>query len=137
MTGRGTIQAAVLIGVLALSPSALGEDKPSGPPSPERGLELAKLACSSCHLISVQGQSKAIAGVPSFRAIANLPEQTAARIISVLVTPHRPMPQLQLSRREIEDLVAYFDTLRKPEAGKPLLQKKSPTKPKPKLPSPS
>jgi len=32
----------------------------------------------------------------------------------VLANPHPPMPQMPLSRRSVEDLVAYFRTLVRP-----------------------
>lgn len=134
---RRSYQAAIVVAAAMLSAPASSQDKTKVLPSPERGLEIAHVSCAGCHLIGSAQQSSAVAGVPSFQIIANRPQQTAARLLQVLVKPHRPMPQLQLTRAEIDDLIAYFDALRKPQSGAPLLPRRKPAKPKPKYPSPS
>lgn len=134
---RRSCQAALLATVAMISTPVLGEEQKVPLPSAERGLAIAQVSCAACHLIGSKQQSSAVAGVPSFQTIANRPQQTAARLLQALIRPHRPMPQLQLTRAEIDDLIAYFDALRKPTSGEPLLPKRAPTKPKPKYPAPS
>jgi len=98
---------AVAVAALALSTPALALDDPAA------GKATAMKWCASCHLVE-EGQATApAAGVPSFAAIAAKPDQNADRIAGAIVAPHPPMPDLQLSRQQINDLAAYILTLRK------------------------
>ena len=90
---------------------------------PIRGKALSTQLCASCHLVGEDQTGRVVAGVPSFRVIANRSDQTARRIFNVLVRPHAPMPGIQLTQTEISDIVAYLDTLRQPDAGAPLIDK--------------
>ena len=105
-------------------------------PSPKRGHEFAQRFCKGCHLIDGSAGTSAPAGVPTFRAIANRPGQTGQRIMNILINPHPPMPDVQLSSGEIGDIVAYLELLRTDPSIPPLL---SPTEqaPKPTYPVPS
>ncbi len=106
-------------------------------PDSRRGLHLAETLCAACHLIRSDGSGTVVEGVPSFRAIANRPGQTGERIASVLINPHAPMPRMQLTRREIGDLIAYLETFRDPATGAPLLKGGKPSGKKPVYPRPS
>ena len=105
-------------------------------PSPEKGEALAQRLCSGCHLIEDKASSAMPVGIPTFRAIANRPGQTGQHIMGVLMQPHPPMPDIHLSREEIQNIVSYLETLRTDKSIPPLLP---PTKygPKPKYPEPS
>jgi hypothetical protein len=46
--------------------------------------------------------------------IANLPRRDAAYLRTFLTAPHPPMPPFQISRTDINDLVAYIVSLRNP-----------------------
>ena len=101
------------------------------------GAMIAERLCSSCHVIgSAPGGGIANAGVPTFRGIANRPEQTAERIRNVLIMPHSPMPDVRLSNPEIDRLIAYVDSLRADAAGPPLVPRRSPGA-KPLYPDPT
>jgi mono/diheme cytochrome c family protein len=78
--------------------------------SAERGLEIAERWCSHCHLVS-PAQAQALADVPSFMAVA---EGSAGLdwLATFLADPHPVMPDMSLTRQEIQDLVAYFESLR-------------------------
>lgn len=80
-------------------------------PSAARGHQLAVRLCANCHLVDESGKS-APEGVGSFRAIANRSGQSADRISNVLMLPHIPMPDAQLTRDEIQNILAYLETLR-------------------------
>ncbi len=114
------------MGLSALAVNAQDKDKkpPLKGPNAERGVALAKQLCSNCHIVSPDQTSSAGAGIPSFRAIANRPEQTSAHVVNVLIKPHAPMPNMQLSRFEILDIIAYLDQLRRSDAGPPLLKQR-------------
>ena len=75
-----------------------------------RGEELAKRWCSTCHVIDAgKPRETAVDPAPPFPMIAlRDPEIIKSRINR----PHVQMPQFDLGRREIDDLVAYIRTLR-------------------------
>ena len=102
----GAIAAAAFISLL--SEGAIAQ---TGEPSAARGRAFAVRLCSNCHLVDGSGKS-ALAGVGTFRGIANRIGQSAERISNVLILPHMPMPDSQLTRDEIQDLLAYLETLR-------------------------
>lgn len=133
---RGSARVAILSVLLAsaaLSTPSLAEE--ARRPSPENGLELAQKFCKSCHIIAAQGGETAPVGPPSFPSIANKPEQTRERIIGALVSPHPPMPDMHLTNDEMQDIIAYLDTLRTLEGAPPLLPPTGASKPK--LPNPT
>jgi cytochrome c len=111
-----------------LSTSSMAEEVRR--PSAEGGLELAQKFCKACHIVTAEGGETAPVGPPSFPSIANKPEQTAERIIGALVAPHPPMPDMHLTNDEMQDIIAYLDTLRTLEGVPPLLPRKGARKPK-------
>ena len=98
----------------------------------KRGETVALKLCSSCHIVRADRNNRAVAGVPSFRAMTKLPRE---RISSVLIVPHAPMPNMQLTLKEIADILAFVDALRREMAGEPKVTP-APRK-KPIYPSPS
>ena len=73
--------------------------------------KLAKRWCAECHVVS-EGQPRAQADAPSFASISagrRIPE-----IASFLRQSHPQMPDMNLSRDEIADLIAYMHTLAPP-----------------------
>jgi cytochrome c len=81
-------------------------------PDAKTGHELADKLCSGCHTVGAQATGAEVkADVPSFKAIANKPGQTAETVAGRIVIPHPPMPQIQLTRLEIGDLAAYIMSL--------------------------
>ncbi len=96
--------------LLALATPAFGQgNKTTGDAA--RGEADARRWCASCHLL--EGQAKATDTVPAFATIAHDPHKGPDYLRAFLANPHPPMPPLQLSRSEIEDLVAYFGELAK------------------------
>lgn len=73
-----------------------------------RGAQLARQWCSNCHVIGGPAAAIVQQGPPSFRSIG----LTADQLRTFLTHPHGAMPDLALSRTEIEDLIAYIQTLR-------------------------
>jgi len=105
------------------------------PPSAVEGHKLAEKFCKGCHLINAEGDGAAPVGPPPFPSIANKPGQTAERIKNALIQPHPPMPDMQLSSEEINNIIAYLETLRTDKSAPPLLP---PTgEGKPKFPEPT
>ena len=75
------------------------------------GRQLALKWCSQCHVVD-NDQTDASADVPSFEGISNRADFDAEKIKVFLVDPHPVMPNMSLTRIEIEDLVAYIQSLR-------------------------
>ena len=74
----------------------------------EAGHRLAKQWCNTCHVVEESGSGQDTA--PPFPIIAaNRKERSWVR--AWLVAPHPPMPNLNLTRQEIDDVVAYLDRL--------------------------
>lgn len=78
----------------------------------QRGLERSKQWCAHCHLVAQAAQTVAQAGVPSFESIAARPEQSVEKTENGILTPHPPMPDLQMSRDDVRDLALYIMSLK-------------------------
>lgn len=76
------------------------------------GKRIAQVWCSNCHSVAVQGATTARDEAPTFLSIAQMKSTTAMSLAAFLTTPHGGMPNLTLSRREIQDLSAYILSLR-------------------------
>jgi len=77
----------------------------------ERGADLAKRWCVSCHVPGAEARAGSDAG-PPFAQMAADPAYTDARLRGWLAAPHPPMPDFNHSRAEIEDLIAYIRALK-------------------------
>jgi mono/diheme cytochrome c family protein len=78
------------------------------------GRHLAETWCSTCHVVS-DGQSQGTStGAPPFKAIAAQSSITPMALAVFLQTPHHRMPDLHLSRPEIDDVSAYILSLKAP-----------------------
>jgi mono/diheme cytochrome c family protein len=68
--------------------------------------------CAVCHLVTSRGPTSATVqqGPPSFPTIAGHLEPEQLRVF--LSSPHGAMPDLALSRAEINDLIDYIQTLK-------------------------
>lgn len=88
---------------------------PPVPADPAKGRRLAERWCAACHLVSAD-QKVASADAPSFQALADAPNRTPDGIADFLTLPgttHSRMPDLALSRVEIDDITAYLASLKK------------------------
>ncbi len=89
---------------------ALATTETSRAADPAEGGRLARQWCSSCHIVAPgMGGSDA---APPFEAVANRPSFTEAGTRAWLTDPHPPMPNLNLSRAEIDAIVTYIESLR-------------------------
>ena len=94
-------------------------------PDPIRGLEVAQKLCTNCHVVSNYEKRSSVDSVPTFREIANLPNQTGQRIRRVILQPSHSMPAVTLTRTEIDDIIAYLDEIRDKGSGAPLVPNKA------------
>jgi mono/diheme cytochrome c family protein len=75
-----------------------------------KGSQLAQQWCANCHVTSSSRAGNVQEGPPSFPTIART--RTADQLRTFLSHPHGAMPDLSLTRAEIDALVSYIETLR-------------------------
>ena len=75
-----------------------------------KGSQLAQQWCASCHVTGGTPAANLQQGPPSFSTIAHA--RTTDQLRAFLSHPHGAMPDLSLTRAEIDDLVGYIETLR-------------------------
>ena len=76
---------------------------------PAEGRLVTQRWCSSCHVVNArQGGTDA---VPTLESIAKDRSRGPDWVRRWLNDPHPPMPNPNLTRREIDDVVAYLETL--------------------------
>ena len=76
-----------------------------------KGAQLARQWCANCHVIGGNPAGAVPQGPPSFPAIARS-GMPADQLRAFLSHPHGAMPNLALSRAEIDDVIGYIQTLR-------------------------
>jgi len=76
-----------------------------------KGAQLARQWCANCHVINNNPSGGVPQGPPTFLAIARS-GTTADQLRAFLSHPHGAMPDLALTRAEIDDLIGYIATLR-------------------------
>jgi mono/diheme cytochrome c family protein len=74
------------------------------------GKDLATTWCSACH--QMEGSPTTTDGARPFASMARDPKVTPDRLRGFLAKPHGQMPELNLTRQEIENLVAYIESLK-------------------------
>jgi len=75
-----------------------------------RGQSLAQVWCANCHLVEGGGAvAKDVAPPLAEIARRGRPDQIDAR--TFLTAPHPPMPNFDLARPQIDDIVAYLKSL--------------------------
>lgn len=77
--------------------------------SASNGETLAKRWCATCHVVA-SNQQRGSTQAPPFSSIAGRPDFNAAALALYLLNPHPRMPDMNLSRAEAADLVAYIGT---------------------------
>lgn len=108
------MRSAVLIACVLATAPAVAQDLPGDPAA---GRALATRDCASCHLVTDNQAGPAMDGVPSFVSIARMPSTTELSLRAFLRTPHPPMPDLTLTRRQMDDVVSYILDLRNHKPG--------------------
>lgn len=86
-----------------------------GAGDPEKAKGLIAETCAQCHPVPgyESDASAAMLEAPSFPALARAPgTYTPERMTEFLAQPHWPMRSIVLSRRDIENLLAFIAALR-------------------------
>jgi mono/diheme cytochrome c family protein len=76
-----------------------------------KGAQIARQWCANCHLIGGNSTGPVPQGPPSFQTVAHS-GIAADQLRAFLSHPHGAMPNLALTRAEIDDLISYIETLR-------------------------
>ncbi len=90
--------------IAALPGTALAQDAAAG-------RAVAQTWCANCHTVEARPVTSADQA-PGFMVIANRPGLTADGLRAFLSTPHGRMPDLSLSRTDIDNAIAYLLSLR-------------------------
>jgi cytochrome c len=75
----------------------------------DAGRQLVMRSCSSCH--ATDATTTVRDGAPPFTLVAKTNKERPAWIRGWLMAPHPPMPNIPLSRQQIDDIIAYLQSL--------------------------
>lgn len=112
LRGRRAVMA-LLGGIYLAGPPTDTRAQTTGGGSAEAGRATAMTICANCHLVATGQRQPPMDSVPSFDALARDPRMSEARLRGFLNRPHPPMPDPQLSRDELENLVSFILLLRR------------------------
>lgn len=107
------VRAAALLLAVAATPAFAQEPSAadaSQDPRAARGAELASAWCARCHATGLPGQASAVAGPPSFAAIAARPGFDVTMLAKAILAPHPVMPEFPASNADLKALEAYMLT---------------------------
>jgi mono/diheme cytochrome c family protein len=79
----------------------------------QRGRALAHRVCAECHAVGPADARSPNVLAPRFEAVAATPGMTAMALNAFLHTPHRSMPNLILTSRQTNGIIAYILSLKK------------------------
>jgi mono/diheme cytochrome c family protein len=77
------------------------------------GQDLALKWCSECHLVARDQPEPASDAAPSFFEVADRSSTTEISLRAFLMSPHGEMPNIMLTREQIDEVVAYILSLRR------------------------
>ena len=103
-----TRQIAVAALFLLLAAAGL---RPAAAADAAKGEQMARQWCANCHVIGEKAAGAVQEGPPNFATVAHS-KLSDDQLRTFLTHPHGKMPDLSLTRAEIDDLIAYIDTMR-------------------------
>ena len=80
--------------------------------SARQGQQLAESVCAECHAVKRGAVRSPDRQAPTFESVAQTPGMTPMAIRVWLRSAHREMPNIMLEQGEIDDVIAYLETLR-------------------------
>jgi mono/diheme cytochrome c family protein len=81
-----------------------------------RGESYARDRCAECHAIDRQTEYSPVRAAPRFERLANTPGMTGMALTAWLYSSHKTMPNLVVRGDNLDDLVAYIRSLKRPTA---------------------
>jgi mono/diheme cytochrome c family protein len=97
---------------IAMALPAAAQAPPAEAGDPLAGREVARTWCANCHVVEENPARATADSVPTFPSIADRRTTTADGLRAFLTTQHGRMPNLALSRGDIENTIAYILTLK-------------------------
>jgi mono/diheme cytochrome c family protein len=107
------VRIAATIGAALLAAGAVPAARAQQAGDPAAGRRLAEGWCSNCHVIGPGQSGPASDAVPTFPSVAERASTTEMSLRVFLQTPHANMPNYQLTRAQLDDLVAYILSLKR------------------------
>jgi len=102
--------------VLAMAALPAQAQSKAAPGDIRAGREFAMVHCSECHVVVHRlGSPRRVGGPPDFTDVAGMPGMTRTALLAFLRSPHPTMPDLILSERQANDVIAYILSLQPPE----------------------
>jgi mono/diheme cytochrome c family protein len=104
---------AVAVLVVTLGAPALAADQ--APSDHSAGKRLAQSYCSQCHVVTAKDKKhrERVPGAPpDFTIVARDPAMTAEKLATFLRFPHGRMSNVVLTRKDIENVVGYIESLK-------------------------
>ena len=108
MQRRGHVMVVVLVVLVLVLAIAMVWTRPAAAFDAAAGRQLAERWCSGCHAVET---SSGVDQAPTFEAIARDRSRSPDWIRAWLSTSHPNMPDMGLSRVEIESIIAYLQSL--------------------------
>jgi cytochrome c2 len=78
----------------------------------KQGQMLADTVCSECHAVKKTALRSPNNHAPTFTSIANTPGMSPMAVRVWLRSAHREMPNLVLKEDEVDNIIAYLQTLK-------------------------
>ncbi len=98
---------------LASAVSAAAPASAQQQPNAGTGERLARQWCASCHLVAADQRAPAPDTAPPFASIAARPSATPGALRTLIQMPYPRMPQIALTRDEVEHIIAYIVSLKR------------------------
>jgi mono/diheme cytochrome c family protein len=80
--------------------------------SAKQGQQLAETVCAECHAVKPGAVRSPFDHAPTFQTIAQTPGMTPMAIRVWLRSAHHEMPNIMLAPDEIDNVIAYLQTLK-------------------------
>ena len=84
---------------------------PAAAADPERGKDIAKRWCATCHIVE-RGTTSGTDQAPPFAQLARRPNFDQNTLAFLLLMPHPSMPTVSLDRNEVGNLADYIRSLK-------------------------
>ena len=107
------LHACLIVATMGLTLAAASAAAQTVSGDAQRGRELAERLCTNCHNVKVEQTGPVRTDVPGFPSIANRAGVTAEGLAGRIIIPHPAMPGVQLTVRELRDIVAYILSLKR------------------------
>ena len=101
----GTFMAIVSVAIAA----AFSIPVQAAPANADAGRRLVMQSCTSCH--AAEATKATSDGAPPLSFMAKDNKRNPAWIRGWLMEPHPPMPGIMLNRQQIDDIIAFLNTL--------------------------